>query len=333
MATELIGTSISSNGDVAKPSNVFTGDKDNPHIGFRNNKRGYVRGTLEPGALTSDFRVVSTVEAPPGDGRHGRHLRHPVRPAGSGAQLGAGGRVGDSSRACTPEAVLRKTAIWQRVGDSGKVATTATKWRFNRTKGRVMHGQGREIHVGADGARSPVRYPEGTSAEDVRPGDLIFTSGTHLTSVLIRCGQRLRKNLHPYAEWHHVAVVVEHDGTFIHAVGRGVEEGRLADLRGKVYVHQPIECSDEDRAQVVAFLRNVLRAPKRTEYNWATTASLGLALITGSRLVLGQIGTATCSGLAAEALTRTDKVFDRQPSFMMPADLAREYGVQYPGSP
>jgi alkaline phosphatase D len=64
VASELMGTSVSTNGDPPAPSSVFTGDADNPHIVFRNNQRGYVRCTAEAGALTSDFRVVSTVEAP-----------------------------------------------------------------------------------------------------------------------------------------------------------------------------------------------------------------------------------------------------------------------------
>jgi alkaline phosphatase D len=64
VASELMGTSVSTNGDPPAPSSVFTGDEDNPHIVFRNNQRGYVRCSVEPAALTSDFRVVSTVEAP-----------------------------------------------------------------------------------------------------------------------------------------------------------------------------------------------------------------------------------------------------------------------------
>jgi alkaline phosphatase D len=65
VATEFMGTSISSNGDPDEPVLLRYGDDPrNPHILFRNNNRGYVRCTLTPDRWTSEFRTVTTVLQP-----------------------------------------------------------------------------------------------------------------------------------------------------------------------------------------------------------------------------------------------------------------------------
>jgi alkaline phosphatase D len=66
VATELMGTSISTNGDPASPFFRLADDPNNPHIVLRNNNRGYVRCTLTPESWTSEFRKVSTVVQPQG---------------------------------------------------------------------------------------------------------------------------------------------------------------------------------------------------------------------------------------------------------------------------
>ena len=59
MATEFMGTSISTGGDPGNPFVRFHDDPNNPHVLFRNNNRGYVRCTLTP---TLDERVTGSVE-------------------------------------------------------------------------------------------------------------------------------------------------------------------------------------------------------------------------------------------------------------------------------
>jgi len=65
VATELVGTSISSQGDAA-PNPV--GDQrqlhENPHIKFVNRDRGYVRNIVTPTEWTTDFRAVDYVSRP-----------------------------------------------------------------------------------------------------------------------------------------------------------------------------------------------------------------------------------------------------------------------------
>jgi alkaline phosphatase D len=60
VATEFIGTSISTGGDRTL-STVFGGNANNPHLRFTDNHHGYVRCTLTPDLWRADYRVVPSV--------------------------------------------------------------------------------------------------------------------------------------------------------------------------------------------------------------------------------------------------------------------------------
>ena len=60
VATELMATSVSSNGDPGSPSTVIGPLGGNPHILLRDNRRGYVRCSLTRDSWTSEFRLVPT---------------------------------------------------------------------------------------------------------------------------------------------------------------------------------------------------------------------------------------------------------------------------------
>ena len=65
VGTELIGTSISSAGDGDDlPSMGEAILRANPHVRFFNGQRGYLRCTLTPERLTTDFRVLKYVKQP-----------------------------------------------------------------------------------------------------------------------------------------------------------------------------------------------------------------------------------------------------------------------------
>jgi alkaline phosphatase D len=63
LATEYLGTSISSGGDTV-PSTVYGPTADNPHLKFQNNQRGYIRVEVTPDQWRADFRVTDTVLQP-----------------------------------------------------------------------------------------------------------------------------------------------------------------------------------------------------------------------------------------------------------------------------
>ena len=65
VATELVGTSITSGGDgVDQSAGDLVQLAENPHIKFINRKRGYIRNLVTPSAWTADFRTVDYVSAP-----------------------------------------------------------------------------------------------------------------------------------------------------------------------------------------------------------------------------------------------------------------------------
>ncbi|MEU4675021.1 alkaline phosphatase D family protein [Amycolatopsis sp. NPDC023774] len=63
LATEYLGTSISSGGDTV-PTTVFGPTADNPHMMFQNNQRGYIHVEITPQQWRADFRVSDTVLHP-----------------------------------------------------------------------------------------------------------------------------------------------------------------------------------------------------------------------------------------------------------------------------
>jgi phosphodiesterase/alkaline phosphatase D-like protein len=60
IATEFIGTSISTGGDRTLTT-VFGGNANNPHLRFQNNHHGYVRCSVSPDGWRADYRVIPSV--------------------------------------------------------------------------------------------------------------------------------------------------------------------------------------------------------------------------------------------------------------------------------
>ena len=81
-----------------------------------------------------------------------------------------------------------------------------------------------------------------------------------------------------------------------------------------------------DREQVVAFA-DWCRGEK---YDFVTIVSVAFTLLFGGKFDFGMDGETICSGLVARALERTNAIFDRTPSHMMPADLAWYFNVTPP---
>jgi hypothetical protein len=135
-----------------------------------------------------------------------------------------------------------------------------------------------------------------------------------------------------WARYSHAALVtrVDSDGTVwvTEALSRGVVE-REMEYPVDDYTHIPVTMTDEDRKQVLAFAQNVVEA--KTRYGFVLFATLAVYCVTvslpGPTLILAQSGTAICSGFVCDALTRTDIIWDREPYWQMPADIAAHFGV------
>ncbi|MEU5567678.1 alkaline phosphatase D family protein [Micromonospora musae] len=63
LATEYLGTSISSGGDGSR-NTVYGPTTDNPHMMFQNQQRGYIQVDVTPEQWRADFRVCDTVSVP-----------------------------------------------------------------------------------------------------------------------------------------------------------------------------------------------------------------------------------------------------------------------------
>ncbi len=147
--------------------------------------------------------------------------------------------------------------------------------------------------------------------------------------MLIRIAQQLRfrGEDNKYTFWNHAALVVSSDGTeIVEALGTGVARRKLAEYARTQHTIVRIEASAEDRAEAAAFAERCVGFP----YGWPTIVSIGLSLLTGSTLVFGFNGQMICSGLVARALERTTAIFEENPAHMMPAGLAKIYGVEPP---
>ena len=173
--------------------------------------------------------------------------------------------------------------------------------------------------------------PPGQTDPDPLPGDFILTHGGEFWSRVIHFGQGLRfvGKDQPYTYWNHTALIVSADGGLVEALGAGVHRTTLDAYRATQYTVVHVEASQEDRREMVAFAEHWIGA----RYDWATIVSIGLSLLTGAKLSFGFAGQLICSGLVARALERTTAIFDEEPSHVMPAGLAKMFGVTPPASP
>lgn len=175
-------------------------------------------------------------------------------------------------------------------------------------------------------------FPPGQSAgpSDFEPGDFILTHASGLACTLIRFGQALRflgRN-RPFAWWSHAALIVSVDGDLIEASGTGVQRSHLSKYAATDFqlVRLGTLASAGDRAQIARYAHWALGQ----DYGWLTIISISLSLLTGGAFTFGFDGQSICSGLVARALERSDIIFDRSPSHIMPADLARYFSVPRP---
>ena len=177
------------------------------------------------------------------------------------------------------------------------------------------------------------RAGPGTTAASFDRGDFVLVAGTHFNSGVIRLGQRLRIRGEDrrYIKWTHAALIVDRDGGLIEAVGTGVRRWHLDRYRDDDYVVVRIHCSEDDRDEVVRFAEWAL--DQKARYSRLQTVSMGLSMLTGSKLTFFIDGQFVCSGLVARALERTGSIFDRDSAHMAPADLAKYFLSSSPPGP
>ena len=172
------------------------------------------------------------------------------------------------------------------------------------------------------------RYEPGKSATDFQPGDFILTHAHHPVSRMLRLAQKVRGRERKYSYWSHAAVIVDTDGSLVEAESRGVIRSPLSKYEPEEYhlVDLGKSADERDRKQVAAFAESLVGQP----FGFLDMFSVGLSLFTGAKINVSYASHLMCSALVARALERTDAIFQDEPSHMLPADLARYYGVEAP---
>ena len=160
-----------------------------------------------------------------------------------------------------------------------------------------------------------------------RPGDFLLTHQDRPFSKMIRFGQRLR--IHgddrKYTHWSHAALVVSEEGDLIEVQRPGVIRSNARDYKDIEYKLVRVKATDNDRKQAVEFAEWCLTHNRRI--GRAIFLSIAINMVTGGKLSFFVDGTTVCSGLVARAQERAGAIFNRAPTHIMPADLAKYYGV------
>ncbi len=181
------------------------------------------------------------------------------------------------------------------------------------------------------------RLGPGEEATDIEPGDFILTHGDAWTSKLIRFGQRLR--IHgadrKFTWWNHAALISSASGGLIEALGAGVVRTEISKYKPVEYHLVRTGASRLDRDEMLAFgewAAGDRRRSGRQRYGYVTILSIALTLLTGAKFSFSIEGQMICSGLVARSEERGTAIFSRDPTHIMPADLAKYYQVDPPVS-
>jgi hypothetical protein len=157
-----------------------------------------------------------------------------------------------------------------------------------------------------------VRCAPGESVAAPRPGDVILIRGRGWLGSLIRGGQLVRyrrKEDHPFAYWSHAALIVT-PWHLVEVISAGVVMRKIEKYREHEYHYVYLELSESDRSRAVAFAYSCLRS-----------------VLLGDRFKVPDRGQHGCVALIVRALQRAGMAFEQRPNDMMPADLAKRFGV------
>ncbi|MGO9326888.1 MAG: hypothetical protein ACLQJ0_02080 [Steroidobacteraceae bacterium] len=158
-----------------------------------------------------------------------------------------------------------------------------------------------------------------------RPGDIILVRHKDWLGLLIRCFGRIRYRApedRPYTYWSHAALVVSYAGQLVEVNARGVVISHIRQYRARDYHYVWLDLPDAGRKAAIQFARSCLRQ----KYSLRNFLLLAASIALGDRLRTPESGHG-CVSLVARALQEAGIRFDRKPTDMTPADLAKRFGV------
>lgn len=172
-------------------------------------------------------------------------------------------------------------------------------------------------------------HPAGETAKNLATGDFLLTGVAHQGPITaaIKLGSAIRGYDKPFRRFSHTALIIDGVGNVCEAVDKGVRFANISRFKDNDYVIVHTNVDEHDQKQILDYCNAVVAA--KYTYGFVTFAGLGLYCLTGGQLCVQKAGTAICSGLVSEALTRAGYVWERPPYAMMPADLAKHFNVTW----
>jgi len=158
-----------------------------------------------------------------------------------------------------------------------------------------------------------------------RPGDIILVRYKHWLGWLIGCFVRIRHRApedRPYTYWSHAALVVSHAGHLVEVNARGVVISHIRQYRDRDYHYVWLDLPDAGCRAAVQLARSCLRQ----KYSLRNFLLLAASIALGDRIQMPDSGHG-CVSLVARALQEAGIRFDRKPTDMTPADLAKRFRV------
>lgn len=173
------------------------------------------------------------------------------------------------------------------------------------------------------------RYGPGEIATRFDPGDFILAHRHNPMAWLISLAQKFRfKGPEAvYAHWSHCALIVDEGGALVEAESTGITRSPISRYTDDEFhlVRLGSELSAEGRKRAVDYTN----AQVGQGFGYLAAFAAMIFLLTGLPLRLVRRNHQICSGLVVRALQKGGLLKGADPDLMLPADLARIYGVQW----
>ena len=161
------------------------------------------------------------------------------------------------------------------------------------------------------------------------PGDFILAHRHNPMAWGISFAQKLRfKGADAvFAHWSHCALIVDEGGALVEAESTGVTRSPISRYTDDEFhlVRLGSEFSAEGRKRAVDYTN----AQMGQGFGYLAACGAMIFLLTGLPLRLMRRNHQICSGLVVRAMQKGGLLKGADPDLMLPADLAKIYGVQW----
>jgi hypothetical protein len=173
------------------------------------------------------------------------------------------------------------------------------------------------------------KYGPGETPSEFDPGDFILAHRHNPMAWLISLAQKVRfKGADAvYTHWSHCALIVDEGGSLVEAESSGVTRSPISRYTEDTFhlVRLGSELSAEGRKGAVDYTN----AQVGQGFGYLAAFGAMIFLLTGLPLRLMRRNHQICSGLVVRALQKGGRLKGADPDLMLPADLAKIYGVQW----